>query len=108
MKRMLVSGIFKQLRTFVVIPDVLSKFSKIENLFFFRGSVRCHVTVRFSRIKFDFAGTYKTGNLLGRDHSANESGNSSRFPGTRRSTSSELVRTSRRRQRLGSAIDFYS
>ena len=40
-KRMLVSGIFKQLRTFVVVPDVLSKFSKIENLFFFRGSVRC-------------------------------------------------------------------
>ena len=38
---MLVSGIFKQLRTFVVVPDVLSKFSKIENLFFFRGSVRC-------------------------------------------------------------------
>ena len=27
--RMLVSGIFKQLRTFVVIPNVLSKFSKI-------------------------------------------------------------------------------
>ena len=40
-KRMLVSGIFKQLRTFVVVPDVLSKFLKIENLFFFRGSVRC-------------------------------------------------------------------
>ena len=38
--RMLVSGIFKQLRTFVVVPDVISKFSKIENLFFFRGSVR--------------------------------------------------------------------
>ena len=28
-KRMLVSGIFKQLRTFVVVPDVLSKFSEI-------------------------------------------------------------------------------
>ena len=26
---------------FVVVSDVLSKFSKIENLFFFRGSVRC-------------------------------------------------------------------
>ena len=25
----------------VVVSDVLSKFSKIENLFFFRGSVRC-------------------------------------------------------------------
>ena len=54
-KRMLVSGIFKQLRTFVVVPDLIivsrgvsstnydlmSKFSKIQNLFFFRGSVRC-------------------------------------------------------------------
>ena len=40
-KRMLVSDIFKQLRTFVIVPDVLNKFSKIENLFFFRGSVRC-------------------------------------------------------------------
>ena len=38
-KRMLVSGIFKQLRTFVVVPDVMSKFSKIQNLFFFRGSI---------------------------------------------------------------------
>ena len=34
--RMLVSGIFKQLRTFVVVINVLSKFSKIGNLFFFR------------------------------------------------------------------------
>ena len=33
---MLVSGIYKQLRTFIVVPDVLSKFSKIENVFFFR------------------------------------------------------------------------
>ena len=41
MKLMLVSGIFKKLRIFVVVPDVLSEFSKIENLFFFRGSVRC-------------------------------------------------------------------
>ena len=40
-KCMLFSGIFGQLRTFVVVPDVLSKFSKTENLFFFRGSVRC-------------------------------------------------------------------
>ena len=31
---MLVSGIFKQLRIFVVVPNVLSKFSKIGNLFF--------------------------------------------------------------------------
>ena len=40
-RRMLVSRIFKQLRTFVVVPGVLSKLSKIENLFFFRGSVQC-------------------------------------------------------------------
>ena len=40
-KRILASAIFKQLRTFVVVRDVLSKFSTIENLFFFRGSVRC-------------------------------------------------------------------
>ena len=33
---MLVSSIFKQLRTFVVVPDILSKFLKIENVFFFR------------------------------------------------------------------------
>ena len=33
--RLPVSAIFKQLRTFVVVPAVLSKFSKIENLFFF-------------------------------------------------------------------------
>ena len=41
MKCMLVSGIFKQLRIFVVVPDVLSEFSKIEIFFFFRGGVRC-------------------------------------------------------------------
>ena len=29
--RMLVRGIFKQLWTFVVVPDILSKFSKIES-----------------------------------------------------------------------------
>ena len=28
-------------KDFVVVSDVLSKFSKIGNLFFFRGSVRC-------------------------------------------------------------------
>ena len=33
--RMLISGIFKKLGTFVVVPDVLSKFSKIGNVFFF-------------------------------------------------------------------------
>ena len=30
------SGIFKKVRTFFVVPDVLSKFSKIGNVFFFR------------------------------------------------------------------------
>ena len=50
---------------------------------------------RFSRNKLDFAE-----NVLGRDHSACESGNSSRFPSTLRSTSSELIRTSRIRQSL--------
>ena len=34
--RMLINGIFKQPRTLVVVPDVLSKFSKIGNVFFFR------------------------------------------------------------------------
>ena len=31
---------------FVVVSDVLSKFSKIENLFFFRGSVRCQYQLK--------------------------------------------------------------
>ena len=35
-----VSGIFKQLRTFVVVLDVLGKFSKTLNLSFFGRSVR--------------------------------------------------------------------
>ena len=66
---------------------------------------------RFSRTKFDFARTYKMGGgggLLGRDHLACENGNSPRCPGTRRPTSSELVRTSRMKQRFGSTLDFYS
>ena len=46
--------------------------------------------------------------VTGRNHSACENENSSRFPGTRRFASSELVRTSRKRQRFGSAVDFYS
>ena len=33
--RMLINGIFKQPRILVVVPDVLSKFSKIGNVFFF-------------------------------------------------------------------------
>ena len=52
-KRMLVSGIFKQLRTFVVVPDVLNKFSEIESLFFFRGSVRCHHQLKFYSFERD-------------------------------------------------------
>ena len=32
----LVSGIFIKIRTFVHVPDVLSRFSKIGNVFFFR------------------------------------------------------------------------
>ena len=35
----IVSCIFIQLRTFVVVPDVLSKYSKIGNAIFFRCSV---------------------------------------------------------------------
>ena len=31
---------------FVVVSDGLSKFSKIENLFFFRGSVRCQYQLK--------------------------------------------------------------
>ena len=49
--RMLVSGIFKQLRTFVVVPDVLSKFSKIGNVFFFRWSVWCQHQLKLYYIK---------------------------------------------------------
>ena len=37
--RMLVSGIFKLAGILVVVPDVLSKFSKIGNAFFFRWNV---------------------------------------------------------------------
>ena len=33
---MLVSGIFRQLTTFVVVPDVVTRFSKIGSVFFFR------------------------------------------------------------------------
>ena len=34
--RILVCGSFKQLTTFVIVLDVLSKFSKMWNVFFFR------------------------------------------------------------------------
>ena len=67
------------------------------------------MTIDFRALNLTSRETYKTGgNELGRDHSAGENGNSSRFPGTRRSTSSELVRTSRKRQRFGSTVEFYS
>ena len=33
---MLVSGIFRQLTTFVVVLDVVTRFSKIGSVFFFR------------------------------------------------------------------------
>ena len=36
---MLVSGIFRQLRTFVVVPDVLNNYAKIGNIIFFRWSI---------------------------------------------------------------------
>ena len=52
-KRLPVSAIFKQLRAFVVVPDVLSKFSKIENLFFFRGSVQCQHQIRLYSFERD-------------------------------------------------------
>ena len=65
----------------------------------FKPSLCCND--RFSRTELGFAGNVQNGGkLLGRDHSAYENGNSSRFPGTRRSTSSELIRTSRIRQSL--------
>ena len=49
--RILASGIFKQLRTFVVVPDVSSKFSKIGNVFFFRWSVRCQHQLKLYSIE---------------------------------------------------------
>ena len=39
--RMLVSGIFKLAGILVVVPDVLSKFSKIGNALFFKWNVWC-------------------------------------------------------------------
>ena len=48
------------------------------------------------------------GKWPGRDHSACENGNSSRSTGTKRSASSDLVWTSKMRQRFGSTMDFYS
>ena len=38
---------------FVVVPDVLSKFSKIENLFFFRGSVQCQHQIKLYSFERD-------------------------------------------------------
>ena len=39
--RILGSGIFKELKTFIVVPNILSKFSKIGHVFFFSWSVWC-------------------------------------------------------------------
>ena len=47
---MLDSGIFKQLRTFVVVPDVLSKFSEIESLFFFREVCDVSISSNYSHL----------------------------------------------------------
>ena len=56
--RMLISGIFKKLGTFVVVPDVLSKFSKIGNVFFFWWSVY-DVSISWNYILFSV--TYNFG-----------------------------------------------
>ena len=40
-------------RTFVVDPDILSKFSNIENLIFFRRSVRCQHQLKLYSIECD-------------------------------------------------------
>ena len=50
---MLVSGIFKQPEILVVVPDVLSKFSKIENVFFFSWSVWCQDQLQLYSIERD-------------------------------------------------------
>ena len=50
---MTIHDIPTQLRTIVVVPDVLSKFSNIENLFFFRGSVRCQHQLKLYSFKRD-------------------------------------------------------
>ena len=57
-KRMLISGIFKKLGTFVVVPDVLSKCSKIGNVFFFWWSVY-DVSISWNYILFSV--TYNFG-----------------------------------------------
>ena len=44
---------FKQPGTFVVVPDVLSKFSKIGNVFFFRWSVWCQHQLKLYFIERD-------------------------------------------------------
>ena len=61
------------------------------------------MTIDFRALNLTSRETYKTGGII-----ISENGNSSRFPGTRRSTSREFVRTSRKRQRLGSTVEFYS
>ena len=48
---MLVSGIFIKLRTFVHVPDVLRRFSKIGNVFFFRWGVWCQHQLKLYSIE---------------------------------------------------------
>ena len=53
--RMLVSGIFKQPGILVVVPDVLSKFSKIGNVFFFKWNVWCQDQLQLYSIERDLS-----------------------------------------------------
>ena len=46
-------GMVKQLRTFVDVPNDLSRFSKIGNVFFFRWSVWCQHQLKLYSIKHD-------------------------------------------------------
>ena len=50
---MLVSGIFRQLTTFVVVPDVVTRFSKIGSVFFFRWSACCQNQLKLYPIVCD-------------------------------------------------------
>ena len=64
---------------------------------------------RFSRtIELNSRGRHNNngGKIAPKRQLGSGNGNSSRFPGTRRSTTSELSRTSRIRQRFGSTVDF--
>lgn len=45
-----VSGIFKKMKTFVDTPNVLNRFSRIGNVFFFRCTVRCQYQLKWYSI----------------------------------------------------------